>query len=98
MAANINPLVATASEIQLLLTDDAITSRQLVKVYLDQISRYNGYLKAVLAVAPGDLLDKTAADLDAERARGHVRGPLHGVPILVKVRQQLLWATRAVLI
>ncbi|QPC80179.1 hypothetical protein HYE68_010931 [Fusarium pseudograminearum] len=83
-AVNVNPLTATASELQTRLADNSITSRQLVKIYLDQICHYNGYLKAVIATAPEDLLDKTAAALDQERIQGYVRGPLHGIPILVK--------------
>lgn len=82
---DITVLTVTASELEAKLNDNSITSRQLVKLYLSQISKYNGYLKAVIAVAPEELLDKTAAKLDAERAAGNVRGPLHGIPILLKV-------------
>lgn len=82
---DINVLTVTASELEAKLNGNFITSRQLVKLYLNQIAKYNGYLKAVIAVAPEDLLDKTAAKLDAERAAGNVRGPLHGIPILLKV-------------
>ncbi|KAK4067541.1 hypothetical protein Trihar35433_6101 [Trichoderma harzianum] len=81
---DINVLTVTASELEAKLNDNSITSRQLVKLYLSQIAKYNGYLKAVIAVAPEELLDKTAAGLDAERAAGNVRGPLHGIPILLK--------------
>ncbi|KAK2597377.1 hypothetical protein QQS21_006001 [Conoideocrella luteorostrata] len=84
MTTSINPLNATASDLQAELASSSVTSRQLVKLYLNQIARYNGYLKAVIAVAPEELLDETAARLDEERAKGNVRGPLHGVPILVK--------------
>ncbi|KAL7946394.1 amidase family protein [Trichoderma barbatum] len=84
MASNLNLLTVTASELEVKLNDKSVTSRQLVKLYLSQIAKYNGYLKAVIAVAPDDLLDKTAAELDAERATGNIRGPLHGIPILLK--------------
>ena len=63
----------------------SVTSRQLIKLYLNQIAQYNGYLKAVIAVAPEDVLDQTAAELDEERTKGIVHRPLHGIPILVKV-------------
>lgn len=82
---DINVLTVTASELETKLNDNSITSRQLVKLYLSQIAKYNGYLKAVIAVAPEELLDKTAAKFDAERAAGNIRGPLHGIPILLKV-------------
>ncbi|PTB56454.1 hypothetical protein M431DRAFT_79828 [Trichoderma harzianum CBS 226.95] len=82
--ADINVLTVTASELEAKLNGNSITSRQLVKLYLSQIAKYNGYLKAVIAVAPEELLGETAARLDAERAAGNVRGPLHGIPILLK--------------
>ncbi|KAM3502973.1 hypothetical protein MY10362_004487 [Beauveria mimosiformis] len=82
MALNINPLTATASQLQAKLTCKSVTSQQLVKLYLAHIAKYNGYLKAVIAVAPEDLLNRAAAKLHDERANGHVRGPLHGIPIL----------------
>ncbi|KAM3547486.1 hypothetical protein MY1884_009546 [Beauveria asiatica] len=84
MALNINPLTATASQLQAKLTYKLVTSQQLVKLYLAHIAKYNGYLKAVIAVAPEDLLNRGAAKLDDERINGHVRGPLYGIPILVK--------------
>ncbi|KUJ21855.1 amidase family protein [Mollisia scopiformis] len=80
----INPLTATAAELQAKLTDNSITSQHLVKIYLDQIARHNGSLKAVIATVPEKLLEKAAAELDNERASGTVRGPLHGIPFLVK--------------
>ncbi|RFU76890.1 amidase family [Trichoderma arundinaceum] len=91
MATSINLLTATASELEAKLANNSVNSRQLVKLYLNQISQYNGYLKAVLAVAPEDLLDNTAAKLDAERAEGRIRGPLHGIPIIVKVPTSCLY-------
>ncbi len=42
-------------------------------------------LRAVISVAPDDVVLARAVALDAERARGHVRGPFHGIPILLKV-------------
>ncbi len=59
-----------------------VTSAQLVQAYLARIERYNGVLKAAIAVNPG-ALDQAVA-LDRERARGRVRGPLHGIPVAVK--------------
>ena len=87
MAVDINLLTATASDVQALLTAGSITSQELVKLYVDQIAKYDGYLKAVIAVTPEHLLHKAAAKLDDERTNGNVRGPLHGIPILIKVKQ-----------
>ncbi|CAO2654984.1 Nn.00g117170.m01.CDS01 [Neocucurbitaria sp. VM-36] len=81
---SINPLTATAAHVQARLTNGSVTSVALVQLYLSQIARHNGYLKAVIATAPEDVLYKRVKELDGERANGCVRGPLHGIPVLVK--------------
>jgi amidase len=76
---------ASAGEQQAAMTDGKVTSEQLVKAYLERIERIDRAgpkLNAVIAVNPHALAD--AKKLDAERRAGHVRGPLHGVPILLK--------------
>jgi amidase len=85
-----NPLTATASHVQAKLTDGTTTSEALIQIYLSQIARRNDYLKAVIATAPEQVLTKRARELDDERAHGTIRGPLHGIPILVKVCHFLL--------
>ena len=77
-----DPLTATASQLQRLLTSGKSTSVELCQVYLDQIAKHDHYLKAIVVVAPTAL--SHAAALDEERRQGSVRGPLHGIPILVK--------------
>lgn len=42
----------------------------------------NPYLEAVIEINP-DAID-IAAKLDEERQNGKVRGPLHGIPVMVK--------------
>jgi amidase len=62
-----------------------ITARQLVEAYLERIEaidRHGPTLRSVLELNPDAL--EIAESLDAERAHGHVRGPLHGMPVLVK--------------
>ena len=61
----IDPLTATAADLQTKLTDGSTTSEALVKLYLSQIARHNNYLKAVIATAPQDLLYSRAKELDA---------------------------------
>jgi hypothetical protein len=87
---SINLLTATVSELQEKLSEGKTTSKALVQLYLDQITNHNDYLKAVIATAPEDALKEIANDLDNERASGAVRGPLHGIPILIKVRRTFL--------
>ena len=58
------------------------TARQIVEAYVARIEALDGNLRSVLEVDPDAL---TIADaLDQERAAGQVRGPLHGIPILLK--------------
>ncbi|KAH6628472.1 amidase signature domain-containing protein [Chaetomium tenue] len=77
----------TASELQHALSTEKLTSVDLVKASLAQIDRHNSKgltLRAVISVAPNDIVLGRAAMLDAERARGKVRGPFHGIPVLLK--------------
>ncbi len=76
---------ATITEIQLAMEQGKLTSKQLVQMYLDRISKYDDQgisLQAVLTINPEAL--KIADALDQERAAKGPRGPLHGIPILVK--------------
>ncbi|ATY64985.1 glutamyl-tRNA(gln) amidotransferase subunit [Cordyceps militaris] len=82
--APFNVLAATVTDIEELLNDGTLTSEVVVTEYLKQIDRCNGYLHAVLAVAPKQLLIERARFLDQERAAGRVLGPLHGIPLLIK--------------
>lgn len=67
------------------LASGATTSEALVEAYLDRIERLDHAgptLRSVLALNPHARDDARA--LDAERRAGKTRGPLHGIPILVK--------------
>ena len=64
------------------MREGRVTSRDLVVQSLARIGTYDSVLHAVLAVNPNALAE--AARLDRERARGHVRGPLHGIPVALK--------------
>jgi len=62
-----------------------LTSRGITRAYLDRIAaldRKGPTLRAVLETNPDALL--IAAQLDAERKQGRLRGPLHGIPVIVK--------------
>lgn len=82
-----NPLVTTAWELQELLSGNILTSVEIIETYLVQIEQHNRrgrQLRALISVAPRHELLKIARQLDNERAHGRLRGPLHGIPIVVK--------------
>jgi hypothetical protein len=82
-----DPLVVSAFELSELLNAQAITSVEIVELYLYQIEQHNRrgrQLRALISVAPKHELLKIAKKLDEERLRGKIRGPLHGIPVVLK--------------
>ena len=73
---------ATIPELQALMASGQLTSKQLVMGYLHRIQSLNPLLHSV--IEPNPDAESIAHRLDDERRSGHVRGPLHGIPILVK--------------
>ena len=69
-------------ELQALMTAGALSSLELTRGYIQRIATLNPLLRAVIEINPG--VAGLAARLDTERRHGQVRGPLHGIPILVK--------------
>jgi amidase len=75
----------TITECQTLFATGKLSSQELVQYYLERIEaidRAGPTLKAIIELNPGVLI--TAASLDEERATSGPRGPLHGIPILLK--------------
>jgi len=76
---------ATIAELQAAMTSGRLSSRRLTRAYLRRIRQIDLsgiQLNSVIEVNPDAL--ELAAGLDAERRQGKLRGPLHGIPILVK--------------
>jgi amidase len=76
---------ASISETQAALEAGTVTSEQLTAMYLERIDAYNQNgprLNALIRRNPNALADARA--LDAERRKKKSRGPLHGIPILLK--------------
>jgi amidase len=73
----------TIPELQTLMASGALTSRELTRGYLQRIAQFNPLLRAVIETNPN--AEAIAAQLDNERRQGRgLRGPLHGIPILLK--------------
>ena len=72
----------TVAELQLLMESEQLTAREIVESYLGRIEAVDDDLRSVLEANPDAL--EIAEALDEERRAGTVRGPLHGIPVLLK--------------
>lgn len=75
----------TVDELQEGMESGKYTAESITQMYLDRIDEIDAAgptLNAVIEVNP-DALD-IARRLDEERKQGKVRGPLHGIPIMIK--------------
>ncbi|KAI8932609.1 hypothetical protein NX059_010108 [Plenodomus lindquistii] len=73
---------ATIDELQGYLSDGTLTSVGLLKCYLKRARQVDDYINSIIELNPD--AEDIALALDTERAAGHVRGPLHGIPFTVK--------------
>lgn len=65
------------------LAADELTSEALVRACLERIDRVNPIVNALIQVFEDEALD-AARESDARRSKGETRGPLDGVPIVLK--------------
>ncbi len=75
----------TIAEMAAGMASGELTSRQLVSAYRARIRRLDdgrADLRSVIELNPE--ASKVARQRDRERAKGELRGPLHGIPILLK--------------
>ncbi|WP_096155517.1 MULTISPECIES: amidase family protein [Bacillus] len=78
-------LEATIGMLQRDMEEGKITSRDLVLMYLDRIAIYDkegSGINSILEVNPDAV--QIAESLDVERVCSGARGPLHGIPVLLK--------------
>jgi len=73
---------ATVAELQDAMRTGARTARSICAAYLARIAQLDPQIHSVLETNPDALA--IADRLDAERKANRVRGPLHGIPVLVK--------------
>ncbi|MBM4183806.1 MAG: amidase [Gemmatimonadetes bacterium] len=72
----------TVADVQAGYASGRFTAVQLTQAFLERIAAYEDRYNAFISLAPDALA--VAAALDAEYARSGPRGPMHGVPIVIK--------------
>ena len=73
---------ATVADINAAMRAGRLTSRSLVERYLANIKAIDGKLNSIIELNPDAIA--IADQMDRERKSGKIRGPLHGVPVLIK--------------
>jgi Asp-tRNA(Asn)/Glu-tRNA(Gln) amidotransferase A subunit family amidase len=81
-AQAIDVVELTVADVQAGYASGRFTAVELTRAYLERIGRYEDRYNAFISMNPEALAD--AAALDEEYARSGPRGPLHGVPIVIK--------------
>lgn len=72
----------TVADLQQAMADGTYTARRVTELYLQRIAAVDPLLNSVLEINPKALQEAEA--LDEERKASGPRGPLHGIPILLK--------------
>jgi amidase len=73
---------ASIAEMRTAMEQGRVSSREIVRQYLERIGLYEDRLHAAITVNPKAL--EIADERDRERAQRRIRGPLHGIPIALK--------------
>jgi amidase len=72
----------TIANLQSKMASGEMTSAGICRLYLKRIEAIDPLLKAVIEINPDAF--QIAEKLDDERKEGRIRGPLHGIPVLIK--------------
>jgi amidase len=81
-AAQIDLEEATVTSLQAAMASGRATSHGITKAYLHRIADIDKKLNSVIELNPDALA--IAGKMDGERKAGKTRGPLHGIPVLIK--------------
>ncbi len=76
------PKEVSIADLARLMADGALSSADLVETFRERIAAGDGPFRSIAFLNPDAL--EIAEERDRERAAGHVRGPMHGVPVLLK--------------
>jgi amidase len=90
LAESPNPITVNIEEKDLAtlsagIANNTISSEEITAAYLERIARFddsNNMINAVIAVMPDAMAQARA--MDGERKAGKYRGPMHGIPVLLK--------------
>ncbi|TME35234.1 MAG: amidase [Chloroflexi bacterium] len=85
LSARVDLDEVTIDQLQAHMAAGTLSARELVEAYLlriEAIDRTGPTLRSIIEINPDALAIADA--LDRERANGHVRGQLHGIPIVIK--------------
>lgn len=81
-AAELNLEEATVTNLQAAMASGQTTAKKIAQGYLARIAKLDKSLNSIIELNPDALA--IAERCDAERKSGKVRGPLHGIPIVIK--------------
>jgi amidase len=82
-----DPASSSVAGLRQAMAEGRLTATALTQHYLDQIKQLNPALHAVITVSPDAVTEAAASDLAWKS--GQPRGPLEGIPVLVKDNVQV---------
>ncbi len=77
-----SPLYKTVKDLSIDMQAGIVSAEEITRFYLARIEKLNPIYNAVISTNPK--AEEIAAQLDKERSAGTLRGPLHGIPVLLK--------------
>ncbi len=79
-----DPTALSALELSRAIRARELSCREVMQAFLARIHRLNPVFNAIVNLAPEEVLLREADAADAELARGHWRGWMHGLPQAIK--------------
>lgn len=73
---------ATISQLQLAMQKGEVSARELVQIYVQRIRTGDRQTNSMIEINPDAM--QIATELDRARRAGKLRGPLHGIPVVLK--------------